>query len=217
MNNENYLGVVLEELYRIFDHLNEKYYEKKLPAPVITIQSTKKAFLGWCSIKKVWQRIKDDKDTKHEINICAHHLQSPVLYIAETLQHELVHYSNLLNDIKDYTDQYYHNKKFKTLAEKVGLVCEKSNKYGYGITNPSAEFKQFIDEVVKPNDAAFTYFRTPELKIALPTKTRAKTIFKYTCPDCKLEAKGKAGLEIVCKKCNKQMEMEKTDEEKDNA
>lgn len=53
--NVNFIGITLEELYRAFDLLNVKYFEGKLPYPMITIQHTKKNFLGWCSTQKTWK------------------------------------------------------------------------------------------------------------------------------------------------------------------
>jgi hypothetical protein len=205
MNQNNFIGIALDELYRIFDILNKQYFSNKLPYPMITIQKTKRSGnLGWFSLDKVWAN-KNTEDRKHEINICAEYLNGEAYDIVDTLQHETVHYANKMLDIKDCNGQV-HNKKFKNLAEQVGLIVEKSKKYGYGHTGCSDEFKEFIDETIKPNMNCFAYFRNVppnEKKVTSEKKT-----FKYICPICGAEVKAKKDKNIVCGECETQFKME---------
>jgi hypothetical protein len=205
MNENNFIGKALDELYRIFDILNKNYYENKLPYPMITIQKTKRSGnLGWFTLDKVWKN-QITEDRRYEINICAEYLNGEIYQIVDTLQHETVHYANKMSDIKDCNGQV-HNKKFRNLAEQVGLIVEKSKKYGYGHTSCSDEFKVFIDEEIKPDMKAFEYFRNvppKEKKVASEKKT-----FKYICPVCNAEVKAKKDKNIVCGECECQFEME---------
>ena len=205
MNENNFIGKALDELYRIFDILNKHYYESKLPYPMITIQKTKRTGnLGWFTLDKVWAN-QNTEDRRYEINICAEYLNGEIYQIVDTLQHETVHYVNKVADIKDCNGQV-HNKKFKRLAEQVGLIVEKSKKYGFGHTSCSDEFKEFIDEVIKPDMKAFEYFRNvpvKEKKVAKEKKT-----FKYVCPVCAAEVKAKKDKNIVCGECECQFEIE---------
>ena len=211
-----YISEALIELSRIFHLLNDKYFEGKLQDPVLTIQSTKKKILGWCTLKKVWKptiketTIETSKlKSRYEINICAQHLVSPPELLAETVLHEMIHLSNIMNDISDCTNAYYHNKRFKKAAEKIGLICEKDKKYGYGLTSLSEDLKKYIIEEIKVNADVFKYFREIELtKSSGGSDTRKKRIFKYTCPKCGLEAKGKLNIHVVCKSCNEELKME---------
>ena len=130
--------------------------------------------------------------------------------IIGTLQHELVHLDNILKDIRDCSDDYYHNKKFKIRAEKAELVCEKSEKFGYGITLPSPELKKYIEEEIRPNPSKFEYYR--EKEIVIPVKPPEKRIFKYICPQCNLEAKGKKDIHIICGSCIRELIEEGTDD-----
>ena len=203
---DKHLDVSLTELYRIFYLLNEKYYTNKLPHPVITIQPTKKNIAGWCSRDKIWKHTNNDEDQRYEINICAHYLGAPAQDLVEVMQHEMVHLFNLVNNTNDCK----HNKRFKTQAEKADLICEKSKQYGWGYTSINEKLKQFIEEVIKPNQDAFKYVRKQETKI---TPVRIKKIFKYTCPQCGLEAKAKEETKITCTTCSKQLEMEPKEEQ----
>lgn len=204
MNQNNFIGIALDELYRIFEILNKEYFSNKLPYPMITIQRTKRSGnLGWFTLDKIWER-KNADDKRYEINICAEYLNGEVYDIVDTLQHEMVHYANKIAEIKDCNGQI-HNKKFKSLAEQVGLIVEKSKKYGYGHTRCSDEFKKFIDEVIKPNVECFSYFRNLIIK---EKKSTEKKIFTYVCPQCNEKVKAKAEKHIICGECGCDFEMQ---------
>ena len=204
----NIIGNTLNELYRIFGLLNKVYFENKLPDPVITIQKTRPNNLGHFTLYKAWKN-KDDKENeeaaKYEININPLNLNRPVEEIVGTLQHEMVHYANKLNDIKDCNGQV-HNKKFKDLAENVGLICEKSQKYGWGYTTLSNSFMVHVNEEVKPDEKCFEYFR--DVGVQKAKKESVKKIFKYSCPNCDLEVKSKPDKQIKCGNCEVDLIME---------
>lgn len=209
----NVVGIALDELYRIFGVLNEEYFGNKLEPPVITIQKSKSNVLGHCTTEKVWRQKdngEDDDSACYEININPLHLNAPVEKIIGTLQHEIVHYANNVYGIKDCSGQH-HNKKFKDLAERVGLLVEKSDKVGWGITEPDDRLLSFIKNAIQPDETAFAYFRTDIINQNDKPK-KPKNIFKYRCPDCDLEVKAKAGRHIMCGDCKKELEMEEDDE-----
>ena len=64
---------VVTKLESLFDILNRVYFDNALPKPVITVQSTPKAY-GHCSTKKIW---KSENDGQYEINIGAEFLNRP--------------------------------------------------------------------------------------------------------------------------------------------
>lgn len=203
----NIIGKAIDELYRYFQILNEKYYDGKLSEPVITIQKEKSNNLGHFTLDKVWRNrneVENDELSRYEININPVNLNRPAEEIIGTLNHEMVHYANKASDIKDCNGQV-HNKKFKELAERVGLICEKSKKYGWGFTTLSDEFRKYIEETIKPDAKVFEYFRNVEVK---ESKPREKKTFKYICPECKLEVKAKKDKNIKCADCNVLLEIE---------
>lgn len=207
MNTQNYVGIALEELYRIFEMLNKKYFEGQLSYPMITIQAGKKSSLaGWFTLDKMWAaKDKEKSEDKYEINICAERLNASVEDIVETLQHEIVHYVNKLADIVDFHGKM-HTKKFKVQAEKIGLVCHKDSKLGYALTERSPELTSFIQNIIKPNAENFAYFRIFTLK--KKAAERQKKSFKYTCEECKVEAKAKRDTRLICGQCNNEMVIE---------
>ena len=205
----NVIGNALNELYRIFSILNKEKFDNSLPEPVITIYKTKGRTLGHFTLDRVWvdkNDVDNEETSYYEINIDPRWFSKRTsTEIAETLLHEMCHYSNKINGIRDCNGNN-HNKKFKTLAESVGLIVEKGSSVGWGYTSLSDGLKKHIDEEIKPNDKAFEYFRTG--KADGEKKPKTKTMFKYVCPDCGQIAKGKADISIVCGNCAVDMEIE---------
>ena len=70
-----------------------------------------------------------------------------------------------------------------------------------------------MGEVVKPNEEAFEYFRSVPMKLSGGCGTRKKSVFKYTCPECGAEVKGKRDMTIKCGICDVVMKMEDVDTE----
>ena len=109
-------------LNNIFDLLNARYFEGALSRPIITIQSTPKAY-GHYTLYDAWS-VDGDKGMR-EINIGAGTLSRPIENVVATLLHEMVHYWNDTNGIKDASrGNTYHNKNFKAKAEACDLLVE---------------------------------------------------------------------------------------------
>ena len=200
-----------KELYRIFDVLNEEYFDWELDQPIITLQKQKPNNYGHFIEEQTWSSLTTNQQW-NEINLNPINLDRDVDDIIGVLLHEMVHYYNSMNGINDCSG-IRHNKKFKAKAEEVGLVVENDESIGYGITDISDELRDFIDNTIQPNKDAFSIFMdlgfTEEDK---ETKPRKKTQFKYICPKCGMVAKAKTGLNIVCGVCQVELEMEDDDE-----
>lgn len=207
----NVIGMVLEELYRIFNILNDDKFDGELSEPVITIQKTRGSTLGHFTLNRTWRDKNNEEDEEtsyYEINIDPRWFNSRTpADVAETLLHEMCHYYNKMNDIKDCSGNV-HNKKFKKSAENVGLVVERGKSVGWGYTSMSDELRAYMNDVVKPNDKAFEYFRSSPVKGSGDGGTRKKSVFKYTCPECGAEVKGKRDMTIKCGICDVVMDME---------
>lgn len=212
----NVVGAALEELYRIFAILNHDKFNDELPEPVITIQKTKGSRLGHFTIDKAWKNkndIESDEISYHEINIDPRWFcDRTAVEVVETLIHEMCHYCNELAGINDCNGQI-HNKKFKSLAEKVGLIVEKGKSVGWGYTSLSDELEKYIEEIVKPDEEAFVYFRAVNHMEGGIKKPRTKNMFKYTCPECGQIAKAKKDVVIKCGLCDVDMEIEDDESE----
>ena len=85
-------------LNRIFDLLNEEYFENELTRPVITIQSTPRAYGHFSLRDDTWVSVTGNS---HEINIGAGTLARPIEEVVTTMLHEMIHYLNHLHGIQD--------------------------------------------------------------------------------------------------------------------
>lgn len=199
-------------LDKIFNLLNERYFENALSKPVITIQSTPKAY-GHVSVCDRW--ISDEQGRK-ELNIGAGTLNRPIEHIVATMQHEMVHIYCMQNGIQDTSRGYsYHNKKFKEEAEKRALKIDHHSTYGWTITEPTDELIEFCLENdlvdikvvrlevmtgnVPPRGGANGGTPvTPTGTAKKPSSTR-----KYACPCCGTSVRATKDVDLICGKCYK--------------
>ena len=113
-------------LNKIFDLLNDEFFESALSRPVLTIQSTPRAYGHFTLREDTWL---SKNGASHEINIGAGTLARPIEEVAATLLHEMVHYSNYVNGVQDCSrGGTYHNKRFKASAESHGLIVNHSDR-----------------------------------------------------------------------------------------
>ena len=196
----------------LYNHLNNDFFENKLPIPIITVQS-KKGSMGHCTVAKVWKR--GDSNT-YEMNICADVLDYPVEETIDTMLHEMVHLYCRENDIKEVSrGGVYHNKKFKELAEKVGLVCYYNEKIGFNTIGKDNE--KLIEYALSIDFYGFEICRkgislddngvsisVPPVGISpiIPTQTSNSSTRKYQCPHCKNSFRATKDINVICGDCN---------------
>ena len=198
-------------LNKIFDLLNEEFFENALSRPTITIQSTPKAYGHFSLREDTWV---SKLGSTHEINIGAGTLARPIENIVATLLHEMVHYYNYINGIQDCSrGNTYHNKRFKATAEARGLIVDYSERYGWSHTSPADELLDFVlengltDILISRNE--FTGFQITGTGahsgtgITPPRKTSSTR--KYICPCCGNSVRATKLVNIACLDCDEQM------------
>ena len=198
-------------LNKIFDLLNQEFFESSLSRPTITIQSTPKAYGHFSLSENTW--ISKIGGT-HEINIGAGTLSRPIENVVATLLHEMVHYFNHINGVQDCSrGNTYHNRRFKEAAECRGLIISHTDKYGWSHTEPSDELLEFClrfgltEILINRNEA--TYFRvgggTGTHDGAEGNPPRTSSTRKYICPCCGMSVRATRTVRIACMDCNEQM------------
>lgn len=143
---------------------------------VLTIQSNgrRKRVLGWFGP----ERWKHDKETLHEINLSAEFLK--VHDMGETLIHELAHAENHALKIRDCSPAGVHNKKFKAMAERLGLVVkERDRRVGYGYTDHGEGSRQFLKGIAFKRELFSQHRLTPTT-----LKKDSTRLIKIECPAC---------------------------------
>lgn len=197
----------LEKIYR---ELNNDKFGGELEEPIITIQSTPKAY-GHVTCSKIW-KAKDNE--KYELNLGAGTIGRPIENVVSTMLHEMVHIYNLMHGIKDCSNQgKYHNTKFRDKAVSVGLIIEKHDVYGWTITSPSDDLilyiaeKGWTDILINRNEGYLPMDgktdngengKNPPAK--KPSSTR-----KYICPCCGISTRATKSIRIMCMDCKEEM------------
>ena len=206
---EKYIGTV-EYLSRLYDYCNAKLFDGELVKPVITVQQDEKnGTNGWWSCAKVWKENAED-DGEHELNITAQQLNRPLYAtdkdsVCSTLIHEMCHQYAQTNNMQDTSRSgNYHNKLFKTIAEKHGLKVECVQTIGWSHTTLTEETAALIAEFVKDNPASVIY-RIPVLK---GQRVKTSSTRKYICPCCGQSVRATKVVNIKCADCNEFMQEE---------
>ena len=199
-------------LNKMFDLLNEEFFESELSRPTITIQSTPKAYGHFSLREDTWV---SKIGGTHEINIGAGTLSRPIEEVAATLLHEMVHYHNYLHGVQDCSrGNTYHNRKFKAAAEERGLIVTHSDKYGWSHTSPSDRLLEFIldndltDILINRNEfGGFRITGTGTHSGATyggeaPRKSSSR---KYVCPCCGMSVRATRVVNVACLDCDQQL------------
>lgn len=198
-------------LNKIFDLLNEEFFESALSRPTITIQSTPRAYGHFSLREDTWI---SKLGGTHEINIGAGTLARPIEEVAATLLHEMVHYWNYEQGIQDCSrGNTYHNRRFKEAAEARGLMVEHSDKYGWSHTSPADALLEFVIE----NDLTDILINRNEFHgfqisgtgthsgTATPTTPKKSSSRKYICPCCGMSVRATKVVNIGCLDCGVRM------------
>ena len=205
-------------LEKIFRALNADSFSGEVEEPIITIQTTPGAY-GHVTIHKTWRR---GEDWRHELNIAADWLDRPIENVVATMIHEMVHLLNIQRGIQDCSrGGSYHNRKFKEEAEKHMLLIEKDDKYGWTITKPTDELLEYI---LRQGWEALEMSRGFHMGIGgssggkaaggsggagtAPVKPKGSNSRKYVCPGCGAIVRTTRDLEIICKPCGLDFQME---------
>ena len=199
-------------LEKMFRTLNSKYFDGRLEEPIITVQSTPRAY-GHITVGKSWRK---GQEHRHELNIGAGTLDRPIESIVSTLLHEMVHLWNLQTGVKDCSrGGTYHNKRFKQAAEERDLIISYDGTIGWSITEPSDRLLEFIIEQgwcdIQMNRIEWQYIPTGvgtdnKTGTATPTTTgKPSHTRKYQCPCCGNSVRATKQVNITCIDCNEIM------------
>lgn len=201
---------VINEFESLFNQINDKWFNSQLPIPIITMQTSQKAY-GWFFAESWQDKDKENSEQKsenikhyNELNLSPEYLTRSLLEICVTICHECCHLFAHITDQQDTSNgNVYHNKVFREIGEAHGLIVEKGAKAsnGWGYTVASMPFQHWVENEVTCDMSIFDKYRNPPKKAKKPIKP----IVTYSCPECEKKAKGDEGIFILCKECGKLM------------
>ena len=203
VNDPMEMGKTITALEGIFDKLNAIYFEGKLPRPVITVQTTPKAY-GHCTTKKIWRTGEENGEAMYEINLGAEFINRPKENTCATLLHEMVHLYCTENGIADTCQKgRYHNKTFRDECVARDLDVEYDRANGYAHTSPTDTFKAKLAEAGVDLTVRFARIM-PKAK----AKAEREKAHKYVCPCCGQKVSTTADLSLICGICEVPMARE---------
>ena len=198
-------------LEKIFRALNEHYFGNTVEEPVITIQSTPRAY-GHVTVAKAWARANGER--RHELNIGAGTLDRPIENVVATLLHEMVHLYNMQNGVQDCSrGGAYHNKRFRDAAIARDLSISYDPHIGWSITEPTDALLEFIlsqgwDEIKMSRSegyAARGIGTGAAGTISPPPAPKPSSSRKYYCPCCGISVRATKVVRIKCMDCDTEM------------
>lgn len=188
------MSETIAALEDIFDKLNTIYFEGKLPKPVITVQTTPKAY-GHCSTKKIWKA--GETEGMYEINLGAEYINRAKEETCATLLHEMVHLYCNENEISETCQKgRYHNKTFKAECEARDLEVEYDRANGYSHTIATETFKAKLTEAGVDLTVRFARIMPKGKAKAERAKAHA-----YVCPICGQTVRTTSELTLTCGVC----------------
>jgi hypothetical protein len=117
---------VVLELEKVFDVLNQAFFDGKLPTPSFLIQIEKKVIFRFVP-------------ESYNLVIGSKFAESSLEQILVDMLHKMVHIYNKNRNMCDCTSNQYHNKKFLEVALRVGLFVTRHKTRGWGVTHLSKE------------------------------------------------------------------------------
>ena len=199
----------LEKIFRV---LNAHYFDNTIEEPIITIQSTPRAY-GHVTVAKAWTKGQAG-ETRRELNLGAGTLDRPIENIVATLLHEMVHLYNIQIGVQDCSrGGSYHNKKFKSAAEAVDLEISYDPRVGWSITEPTETLIDFIisqgwDDIHMSRNESYSVsgigikgWNSNGIGPAKKGNSR-----KLVCPCCGLTVRAtRNNLQLLCLECDEQL------------
>lgn len=204
------------QLERMFKSLNESFYDGQLDMPIITVTPTARAYAHYTP----WNAWESKGEHKREINISSAYLDRPLEYICGSLLHEMAHmYNDTILEVSDTSRVgTYHSKVFKQAAESHGLICTRTEKYGWSDTSTSLsdeliewvllhdEFREIELCRTIPGFAAIGVgSKTADGSAPVTTATR-KNSRRFVCPKCGMIARTTRAARLICGDCMEVME-----------
>lgn len=206
---------VIGEVQKIARLINQDWFNNELDIEkcIFTVQSTPKAYGHFTPYLSYRVHSVDGEKEAVEINLGAGTLDRDIIEVVSTLIHEMVHWYNWSNGIQDCSrGNTYHSKKFKTEAEKHGLIIDYDSRIGWSLTSASEEL---IDWIIDNELESFRLGRNEYTSLiggtskggntSVGTTPKKSNSIKMICPCCGAIARVTRATNLICGDCMKHM------------
>lgn len=205
---------LVNQLEKMFRALNTDMFNNELDTPVITVTPTSRAYAHYTP----WNAWETGDTHRREINIASGTLNRPLEAITASLLHEMVHmYNDTVLNIQDTSrGGTYHNKVFAKEAEKHGLICTRTDKYGYAHTEPSDSLLEWLLEHNELREVEMCRVEPSYTSVGIGTRSASGGIAiigttsknnsrRYICPCCHTIIRATKTVNIICGDCLERM------------
>lgn len=193
-------------LNQAYEFFNDRLFGGRLPACLITMQRSKKAY-GYFAGGRFGTR--DGREVTDEIALNPSHFSSRTTEQSlSTLVHEMTHLEQ--HHFGNPSRSGYHNKEWAGMMRAVGLIPSDTGapggrETGQSMTHyiePGGRFERACGELIRQG------FGVPYVELwadeeARKKKSASKT--KYTCPACAANAWAKPETRLICGDCDEPM------------
>ena len=210
---------VQQYLKKIFRLLNEQIFDNELEDVQVVLSNSSRCYGYYTLNGSTWVgQASGEVFNQHEIGISAQFLATrDVTSVVATICHECCHHYAYIKGIRDVSrNGYWHNKRFKEIAEQHGLIVERHEKVGYGVTSCSERLLQFcIDNDLQEFqlNRSSDYFvaiggsSSPSSGGSTTTTTRRSSSYKLLCPSCGCTVRAtRLGVQLMCISCSEEMQ-----------
>lgn len=141
---------VIGQIQTMARKINERWFNNELNIEecvwTVSSQPTSYGFFTPYNSYKIFDKIQGEKEAV-QISLGSETLNRPIENVVATMIHEMVHWYNFNNGIKDCSrGNRYHNKHFRNEAEKHGIKISYNDTIGWSITEPTEELIDWIIE-----------------------------------------------------------------------
>ncbi len=209
--SEEYIDTV-KNMNALHAFFNKLYFNGELITPVITVrQDMRGRAYGWFVPNKVWTAEEDGYAGSVEINMCSQWLNRPFEEVAGTMLHEMCHQYAYVKGIKDTSRYgYYHNKEFKSIAEKHGLKVENTGRHhGWCKTELTEESKRHLKNFVQNGRILYdirichepSWFGSGDSELKPTRQRKPSSTRKLICLNCGMSVRATKDVYVICGKC----------------
>ena len=204
---------LVNQLEKMFRELNADMFNNELDTPIITVSPSSRSYAHYTP----WNAWEAGSTHRREINIASGTLDRPLEAIAASLLHEMVHmYNDSVLNIQDTSrGGTYHNKAFARACEQHGLICTKTDKYGWSHTEPSDMLLEWLLNHNELKEVEMCRITPTLTAIGVGAHTASGGIQtigtnnghhrKYVCPRCGNSVRATKTVNIMCMDCSEVM------------
>lgn len=195
-------------LQQAFDHFNDRLFNPKLPACLITLQRKESRVLGYYWPERFVAA--DAAGAVDEIAMNPQHFGRNAEATLSTLVHEMAHLWQFHHGQKK-SRAGYHNGEWAQKMEEIGLVPSDTGQPGGKKTGQKLShyieadgpFARAAADLLADGDFRLRWREVEDAATA--GKKKKPTRHKYLCPTCDLAMWGKPGSRVLCGDCDEPM------------